>query len=116
MTPKFSEGEVVILQSVSSPELNGEYTVIQCIYKQGDNYTCRLTGTPIVFPDVPSPLPAMYRLDGCIPEYTYVWEDGSGTFVGEGTWDESALRKKYEKGMDFNSLMGTLKTPVGELV
>lgn len=98
MPPKYAVGEVVILQSVSSPEFNGEYTVIDVL--QPDSlYRCRLTGDPCES----SSHGLGYRLDGVVP--TAVALDGG---LIEGVWAESALRKRHQPGMEFGSLIESL--------
>lgn len=106
--PKFKEGEVVILQSKSRPEMNGEYTIMQVVQK-GDKYTCRMTGTPCgrVMGTVSYRLEEVYPTEVC-RNHPYI-----GLEI-EICWSESALRKKHEGGMDFQSLIQSLKTPIKE--
>jgi hypothetical protein len=84
MNPLFSVGEVVILQSVSEPDKNGEYTVIGQ-YVGSHSFTKE----PCL----------VYELDMVASACTY--------------WTESALRKKHQPGeQSFTELMQTLKSPV----
>lgn len=104
MNPKYSEGESVILQSISRPEYNGEYTV-EKVLKNGDTYVCRSTGTIITRMDKPS---FGYILNEVVITGTNVFG-----FVVEAAWQESALRKKHQPSqMSFQSLMQTINSPV----
>lgn len=85
MTPKFSVGEVVILQSKQVPQCNGECTVLEVLdpdfWNESYGY---VTTTPV-------------------PE----------KLAGAGAWDESALRKKHQPGgMSFTELMVNLSQHV----
>ena len=96
--PKYSVGEVVILQSTMMPELNGEYEVECCFAKQ-DWYICALTG------DKQRVTGLGYRLHGLTPD------------VGgwEALFKETALRKKHQGSDDsFEEMMSKLK--IGEKV
>lgn len=101
--PLFEIGEIVILQSVSIPELNGEYTVRQVVTK-GDKYSCRLSGK--------------VKVCGVDAYYYFLHEVIADSPVYPGTeapWLESALRKKHKGcGEDFQSMINTLKSPVKE--
>lgn len=100
--PKFSVGEVVILQSRDVPNFNGEYTVEQ-ILSVGEVYSCRLTGEKLVKADNGSPY--AYRLFGLCPE-----QEKTGWEV---VWNEVALRKKHQPGeMTFEGLIMSLSNPV----
>lgn len=102
MNPKYSVGEVVILQSIDLPQYNGEYTILKIIEKDA-LFTCRISTE--VFQAVG---------DG----YSYIFEEVltealSYNFHKEINWCESALRKKHEgSNYSFSELMSTLK--IGE--
>ena len=99
MSPKYSEGESVILQSTSHPEYNGEY-VVSKIIADGQVYNCRLSGRGLVSVDLG------YLLDTPLKGKL---ED----FYAEVKWDESALRKKHEPSqMSFQSLIKNINNPV----
>jgi hypothetical protein len=89
MNPLFSVGEVVILQSVDHPELNGECTVLEAV------------------------APGKFSSDGGKNGgalFTYRTE----VYVGKSAWwVESSLRKKHQPGEhSFTDLMASLKNPV----
>jgi hypothetical protein len=105
--PLFSVGEVVILQSVTRPEINGEDTVIG-VYKRGDLFEDRFT-----------------KLHGTLSDpdslFSYRLKDNAGVttndhgVICEAPWRESALRKKHQPGeMSFSELVSSLK--IGEKV
>lgn len=104
MSPKFKEGECVILQSISRPELNGEYTVREAV-SWGETYKCRLTEMTVK------------RIPTNKVAYGYTLEEVVSTEVKgdityEHTWSETALRKKHEPSQQsFKDLMTTLKSP-----
>jgi len=99
MNPKYSVGERVILQSVSHPEYNGEYTVSKII-GDGQVYNCRLSGRGLVSVDFG------YFLDTPL-------KDKLEDFCVEVKWGESALRKRHEPSqMSFQSLIQSIKSPV----
>lgn len=84
MRPKFEVGEMVILQSVGSPECNGEYSVLG-----------RAEGR--------------YRtpMNELFEGYVYNLDDGS-----EVAWVETSLRKKHTPGeLSFTDLMASLSSP-----
>jgi hypothetical protein len=92
--PLFKVGEEVILKSILYPELNGEYTVE--IVNAHSFWVCRETGT--ICNDYKGDT-ISYQLD--VPVYS---EDGV-----EGTWAESALRKKHKpSGMSLDCLLSSL--------
>lgn len=96
MNPKFSVGEVVILQSKSLPNYNGEYTV-KDIYGPKEYRACPVGsgvfGTDDTF---------TYNLG-----FSFEWLNG----ICDG-WQESALRKNHEPSQQsFKELMSTLKSP-----
>lgn len=102
MNPKYSEGERVILQSVSQPESNGEYTIRQVV-KEGEMYKCRHAGWEVINAEGLG-----YILEEIID--VSVAEDGTPI---EGMWAESALRKKHEPSqMSFQSLIQSVNSPV----
>lgn len=99
MNPKYSEGESIILQSISHPEYNGEYTVSKII-ADGQVYSCRLSGRGLVSVNFG------YLLD--IP-----LKDKLEDFYVEAKWYESALRKKHEPSqMSFQSIIQSINSPV----
>lgn len=109
MNPLFSVGEVVILQSKSRPEFNGEYTV-RAVVRYGEKYTCRVSGDVIPFAPI-NGSPLGYVLEEVIVTVNI--------FPGEieNTWAEGALRKRHTKGnMSFKELMSDLKTNIQERV
>lgn len=87
MNPKFSVGEIVILQSKHYPALNGEYTVTQVIHEPNFDW------------------------DGNLVDYGY---NLAGSTI---SWAEHALRKRHQKGdMSFKELMSDLKTNIQERI
>lgn len=99
--PKFFPGEVVILQSVNKPHLNGEYTVLDVIHG-GDLIKCRITGKDCK------------RAESGIPAYRLVELIDEGTNGIEALWKESTLRKKHVPGdMSFTELMSSLTIKEG---
>ena len=100
----FDVGEVVVLQSKESPELNGEYTVKSVLF-HNDTYICRLTEKILIH----------------IEEMGYILEElvietlnGAGNMV-EQAWSESALRKKHQGcGDSFQSMLSKLNTKIVE--
>ncbi|UCW44344.1 hypothetical protein [Pseudomonas phage PPAY] len=93
--PYFHVGEEVILQSVSRPDLNGEYTVRQ-VLGVNEVYICRNTG-------------AKLHVD---ESFSYILEevivcDDEGM---EMSWYERALRKKHKPSDDnFQQMMDKLR-------
>lgn len=102
MQPKFKVGEVVILQSKTFPELNGEY-VVAVIRENGQKYFDRVTGE-------------FSECEFTLGHFGYVLEDCQlKPSRKEHMWAESALRKKHERGeMDFTALMNSLSQPTKE--
>jgi hypothetical protein len=98
MNPKFSVGEVVILQSVNRPDLNGEYSVL-IVVNEKMAYECPITGKKII------------NGGDCVG---YVLDDGALDETDTCCqWKESALRKKHQPGeQSFTDLMASLKNPV----
>lgn len=95
--PKFSVGEVVILQSKSSPEFNGEY-YIACVVFKGQSLICRITGFKYIS-----------NCFGYLLNKSFDAEDS----CLEALWCESALRKKHQPGeMTFEGLIMSLNNPV----
>lgn len=82
--PKFKVGEDVILQSTSSPELNGEYKVYMHIIK-GDIFKCRLTGLTITDASGEG---VGYLLDE-------PFENTDHKYKIEAVWHERTLKKKH---------------------
>lgn len=98
MNPKYSVGEVIILQSRSLPEYNGEY-VVQNIYKPGEKKMCQ-AGSNIAITD---PYRFTYDLG-----FSFEWR---GAVIS--TFQEVALRKKHEPSqMSFQSLIQGINNPV----
>lgn len=96
MNPKFSVGEVVILQSVDNPQCNGETTVLQ-VLNDGDRYICHVTGRR-----VRNEAGLAYVLDVDILDATETCMQ----------WDECAIRKKHHPGEhSFTDLMAILNAP-----
>lgn len=94
--PKFHVGEPVLLQSVSSPECNGEY-IVEKILRSGDKYKCRLTENIVNVGRVYS---YGYLLNTPHPDD----KDCCEIF-----WAEKALRKKYPPSeFTFGELMDSL--------
>lgn len=104
MNPKYSVGESVILQSISRPEYNGEYTV-EKVLKNGDSYVCRETGLLITRTNKPG--------FGYILNELVVTNINSLGMIVETGWKESALRKRHEPSqMSFQSLIQSINSPV----
>lgn len=100
MRPKFEVGEVVILQSKSQPESNGEYTVA-VVLMEGMRVVCRLgSGVGMLGSDTASYL------------FTEPVRDLAHPKGKEVLWAESALRKKHLPGeLSFTNLMASLSSP-----
>lgn len=96
--PKFAVGEVVILQSISQPQLNGEYTVLSAT-QEGDLARCPLSGQVI--------------LNGG-PGLSYILDDGYSDASGIcALWNEAALRKRHQPGeYNWQDLKTILHLPV----
>lgn len=100
MKPKFEVGEVVILQSITHPHYNGEYTVEAVIPTKG-TYKCRLTNDKFTH----SHKGYAYLLDSPLKV--------KAELPFESAVDEPALRKKHQPGeMSFTNLMSQLNQPV----
>lgn len=100
MNPKFSVGEVVIVQSPYYPESNGEYEVIDIFsyekFRSYCNKTFSSPGDPIV-----------YRLEG----YKVVGNRSPDHITD--CCSEPHLRKRHQKGdMSFKELVNDLKTNI----
>lgn len=97
MRPKFEVGEVVILQSKSLPEHNGEYVIVfYSVAEIGSLFTYKNTS---------------YRHNKeCIAYFL----DGPLDLKGDDIlWSESALRKKHIPGeLSFTNLMASLSSPM----
>lgn len=103
MNPKYSIGEVVILQSVTYPEFNGEHTV-RCVLSPETEYHCRVSNKD---------LRNINRRTSYILEDICQRYDEDYKVVREINWSESALRKKHQRGdYSFSELISTLK--IGE--
>jgi hypothetical protein len=91
MTPKFSVGEVVILQSKNHQECNGEYSV-----------------TEIWPPDGERKNP-----DKVTISTTYGYSLSCDEVDSKSCWAESTLRKKHQPGEhSFTELMASLNSPL----
>ena len=89
MKPKFSVGEVVILQSKNHPECNGEYSVTGIYAPDGQRKNSDKVTISTTFG---------YSLSCDEPD-------------SKSAWAESALRKKHQPGeLSFSSLMESLNT------
>jgi hypothetical protein len=96
MRPKFEVGEVVLLVSVTLPERNGEYAVID-VFPMGH---CEVDGKPYNMTQIG------YRLDGADETNDSLFHQGPTIF------SESALRKKHTPGeLSFTDLMASLSSP-----
>lgn len=104
--PKFSVGEIVILQSKSLPDYNGEH-VVKFIVTKNTSYTCRVSGITFQQPEYDTSI--SYVLEEVMPSiYDGEDHDIQGIMV-ETNWDESSLRKKHIPGtMSFTDLMSSL--------
>jgi hypothetical protein len=97
MRPKFSVGEVVILQSVNYPEFNDEY-IVHAVLDGEDTYMCRASG---------------HMFSSWVGDSMYVYVlDGPIVYDGkEILWSEKALRKKQEPcGLSYEELMASMVT------
>lgn len=101
MNPKYSVGELVILQSREYPEYNGEYYVHKILEKREPS-TCRLTGDLHSCSGTHGPI--IYLLSQ--PHLNK--DTGREVF-----WWEGALRKRHEPSqMSFQSLIQSINSPV----
>lgn len=86
MNAKFSEGEVVILQSKYFPALNGEYVVSEIIVED------------------------RFDFDGNISHFGY------SLIGSNIDWVESALRKRQQPGtLTYDQLIQSLRSPIYEV-
>jgi len=93
--PKFKEGEVVIVQSDTRPEFNGE-AVVFLVVPRLQKIVCRHTGNLICRESDGY----AYQLEGIVP----VRANGL-----EAVFKESSLRKKHEPaGVSFQEMMDGL--------
>lgn len=93
--PYFHVGEEVILQSVSRPDLNGEYTVRQ-VLGVNEVYICRNTGAKL----------NVHESFSYVLEEVVVCDDEGK----EMSWYERALRKKHKPSDDnFQQMMDKLR-------
>lgn len=91
--PKFSEGEIVILQSESYPHLSGEYPVLGVWWEE-----------------------KAHIVSGGIVMGTYVYDLPTELAEVDG-WLESSLRKKYDGcGQDYNEMIKSLNVDIVEVV
>jgi hypothetical protein len=103
MNPKYSVGEVVILQSQALPDYNGEYTVYK-ILEKGEVAVCRITGR-------------RHSHTAKFGNYGYLLDSPKvNKFSPEGVeaiWAEISLRKKHEPSqVSFQSLIQSINSPV----
>lgn len=101
MNPKYSVGELVILQSRDYPEYNGEYYVDKILEKL-EYSTCRLTGD-------------VHYCAGTYGPISYLLSQPHlNKDIGrEVFWAELALRKRHEPSqMSFQSLIQSINSPV----
>lgn len=103
MTPKFSVGEVVILQSRTRPECNGEYTVVIVAHPGGRYIDPNHGGTM-----KNSSAGIGYVLDD--PNLISAISEG----IASAQWAESALRKKHQPGeLSYTDLLESLTVKSG---
>lgn len=96
---KFKVGEQIILQSVSRPHMNGEYTVRSVLYS-GDWAQCRISDIPRKFTCVDRETP-VYVLEELL--------NPSDCGTMEDYWCETALRKKHDPSeFTFSGLINSL--------
>lgn len=91
--PLFAVGEVVVLQSKSAPEFNGEYQVLEVV---GPGESTVVDGV---------------KKKNNLPRHVY----GLGVVgpTGSGFWPESVLRKRHQPGeYSFDALKQILALPV----
>lgn len=101
MNPKFSVGEVVILQSVNCPQFNGEQTVL-IVSADKDDYKDPHYGY-IISGKTGSGF--AYIMDD--PRLSKIYSEGYKRSI---LFAESALRKKHEPGNEsFREMMDKLK-------
>lgn len=95
MKPYFSEGEEVILQSISHPECNGNAVVAQTVIS-GEKFKCVHCGWVKLFN--PPGQEIAYQLNVASPRSCC------------RPWNQAALRKKHQGGDEsFDQLMSSLK-------
>lgn len=104
MNAKFSVGEVVILQSKSMPQYNGEYIIDKIILPK-EPHVCRISGI---------------ILEDCDEMVGYIFSEALLDLIekdgGETIWSESALRKRQEPGeLSYTQLMQSLRSPIYEV-
>lgn len=91
--PLFAVGEIVILQSNSAPELNGEYKILRAI---GPGEGALIDGS----------IKKNRSSRAC-------YDIGVTGPSGHGFWHESALRKRHQPGeYSFDALKQILAMPV----
>lgn len=105
MNPKFSVGEVVILQSKTRPEFNGECTISEVI-RPGESYICRVTGV-VVWSGTKY---ICYLID----EKHHMTPCDNGLMT-TGMWAEFSIRKKHHPGeLSYTELLESLTVKNGE--
>lgn len=98
----YKVGEEVILQSIKSPQLNGDAVVLEVLTSEENAERFeRIAGVQVMG----SPGRG-YILDISVPART---QNGVHIPSGARLWDESALRKKYKPGWSFEKLMDALQ-------
>lgn len=102
MNPKFSEGEVVVLQSRGFPDYNGEHTVSRIFPNEGEIFTCRISGVSL---RVDAGQGNCYIFNDPLPDKSN----------REVIFLESPLRKKHIPGeFRYNELIKNLNTKIQE--
>lgn len=100
MNPKFKEGEIIILQSTTHPQFNGEYPVLGV-------YKLNTKDKTVHRPD----LGVKLQFKSLTTDFVY----DLGNFLNAKYCtlnNEFELKKRHDKGdMSFNSLMNSLKSP-----
>lgn len=105
MNPKFSVGEIVIVQFPHYPESNGEYEVVDIFTWEGFRKYCNNTFTSN------NGEPIMYRLKD------YVVIGHKNPEHKTDCCSEPHLRKKHQKGdMSFKELVTNLNSKIQEKV
>lgn len=97
-TPKYSVGEVVILQSKVHPHLNGEHTVLSVLLPE-DIARCPVSGL---------------RFENGCGRVVYILDDGHIESDGFcALWGERCLRKRHQPGeYSWQDLKTILHLPV----
>jgi hypothetical protein len=101
MNPKYSEGEIVILQSANFPEYSGEYEIFKVLF-YNDEFPDRLDKTTTLVCDGPV-------------AYVFTEPLADKSTSTECIWAEHSLRKRQQPGqMGYKELMTSLKNSVLE--